>query len=206
MANQRADFKDEMVGRRKLLLFVCIFNVKRSVIAEHFFRKRLVDSDAAVASQIDVASAGFIGKEVSSWFQQNNIPFPEPPFNRLTSKLICDHLFDRGINLSAHRSRPVTEALLGQAHTVVPMLSILKRDLLWAYPHIKKKIVLPGEFLGEEKNFLWEDRSAVPNDQRMFEYAHNNLEYVTRVVDEIETFIQDAFPKIVDHLLGADNE
>lgn len=175
-------------------------------MAEHFFRQMLFEGDAAFATRIDVSSAGFIGKEVSSWFQQNDIPFPEPLFNSPTSKLIQNHLLARGIDLSAHRSRPVTEALLGQAHTVVPMLSILKRDLLRAYPHIKEKIVLPGELLGEDKHFFWEDRSAVPNDRRMYEYAHTNPDYVTRVVDEIETFIREAFQRIVDHLLGVGDE
>lgn len=127
------------------IVFVCIFNVKRSVIAEHFLRRRLDLDPPSASNRIVVSSAGFLGKSVLEWFVQNSIPLPEPLFGCSPSQLIQEILLERGIDLSLHRSRPIDACLLERAYTVVPLLEILKEDLIREFPHFEMKVISPRE-------------------------------------------------------------
>lgn len=183
------------------VLFVCIFNIKRSVVAEHLLRRVLSRADRDYSSEITVGSAGYMGREISEWFTANAIPFPDPMFNRRPPERIRKVMADRGIDISGHCSRPVDQEILNGSDLIIPLLEMLKNDLISGYPEIGHKILLPKELMGNDDAFLWEDTTAVPNDSRMFDFAHNNEAYVTSVINEIEGFIEKAFYKIVQRLL-----
>lgn len=184
----------------KHILFVCIFNVKRSVVAHHMLRGMLEQEGGDNPEKIKVGSAGFVGREVAQWFETNSIPYPDPLFGRAPSNLIQTIMANRGFDLSHHRSRCVDRNILDNTNLIIPMLSVLKSDLVAAYPEVESKIVLPEELLGKDNDFLWEDTAAVPNDSRMFDYAHGNRNYVTTVINEIEDFLDQSFHQIIKRL------
>ncbi len=186
---------------QKHVLFVCIFNVKRSVVAQHLLHKMLTREREDYSASIKVSSAGIVGREISEWFKANAIPLPDPLFKRAPSTLIQALMADRGSDISGHQSRSVTKELLNESHLIIPMLTILKRDIISAYPEIESKIILPNELLENDVSFLWEDTTAVPNNENMFDFAHSNKAYVTDVIKEIDSFLQKSFPKILQCLL-----
>lgn len=186
------------------IVFVCIFNVKRSVVAARFFQRMLDSKGKPESDIIRVSSAGFIGDQVEDWFKAHEISFPEPLFHRKPSRYLQGKMIERHLDISSHRSRPFTRKLIDETDLVIPMLEELKSDLITAFPHARNKIMLPQTFLSEKMDFLWADRAAVPHDERMFEFAHNNPEYVATVLDEIERFIETTFGAICDRLMAAD--
>jgi protein-tyrosine phosphatase len=194
--------REEPVRMLKHVLFVCIFNVKRSVVAQHMLHRMLTREGGNDPAKIKVSSAGFVGQEISEWFETNAIPYPDPLFNRAPSELIQTTMAERGFDISDHRSRPVDKEILKRSHLIIPLLEVLKSDLIAAYPEIENKIVLPNELLGNDTAFLWEDTTAVPNDSRMFDFAHGNQDYVTAVINEIEDFLHKSFHQILKCLLG----
>jgi protein-tyrosine-phosphatase len=157
-------------------------------------------------AKIKVSSAGFVGQEISEWFKTNAIPYPDPLFNRTPPVLIQAIMKNRGVDIAGHRSRPVDKEILNRSHLIIPLLTILKRDLIAVYPEIENKIVLPNELIENETTFLWEDTTAVPNDSRMYDFAHSNKAYVTDVIDEIEGFLQKSFDQILQRLIGSDEK
>jgi protein-tyrosine-phosphatase len=190
----------------KHVLLVCIFNVKRSVVAQHMLYKMLNREGGDYTAKIKVSSAGFVGQEISEWFKTNAIPYPDPLFNRTPPVLIQAIMKNRGVDIAGHRSRPVDKEILNRSHLIIPLLTILKRDLIAVYPEIENKIVLPNELIENETTFLWEDTTAVPNDSRMYDFAHSNKAYVTDVIDEIEGFLQKSFDQILQRLIGSDEK
>jgi len=190
----------------KHVLFICIFNLKRSVAAQHMLGNMLTRWSRDNTTKIKVSSAGFVGQEISEWFETNAIPYPDPLFNRAPPALIQTVMANRGLDITKHRSRPVDKEILNRSHLIIPMLAILKRDLITAYPEIEDRIVLPNDLIGNDAAFLWEDTTAVPNDSRMFDYAHSNKAYVADVINEIEEFLHQSFHQILECLLGADEK
>jgi hypothetical protein len=47
---------------KKKVLFICLFNVERSVTAEAIFRKMLAEASVSYADEIEVTSRGFVGR------------------------------------------------------------------------------------------------------------------------------------------------
>lgn len=185
-------------------MFVCIFNVKRSVVAARFFQRMLDLKGKPESHMIRVSSAGFIGVRVNDWFNLHGIPYPEPLFHRKPSGYLQRKMCERGLDISAHRSRQLTRKMMAETDLVIPMLEMLESDLITAFPHARNKIMLPQAFLPQETDFLWADTAAVPNDDRMYEFVHNNPDYVAAVLDEIEEFIETAFWAICDRLMDRD--
>ncbi len=183
--------------------FVCIFNVKRSVAAARFFNRMLNRKGEPESNIIRAFSAGFVGDGVAGWFKSHGIPFPAPLFDRMPSRHLIEEMAERGLDIATHRSRPLTRKLMDETDLVIPMLEELARDLMTAFPHARSKIMLPQAFLSEKKRFFWADRGAVPHDEGMYEFAHNNPEYVATVLQEIEQFVESAFGAICDHLMAA---
>lgn len=191
-----------LVKKPKQILFICIFNVQRSVAAEYIFRKMLTHEGADYAMKIRVISAGFLGKELTRWFQARAIPLPDPLFNQPPTELIRIALLKRGIDISLHRSRAVSRAMLDCSDIIIPLLSILKKDLISEYPDIGRKVFLPNELLGKEFTFYWEDTCVFPQDSRFYNFVHNDPSYINRNIDELEEYLRLAFSTILSCLLG----
>jgi len=187
----------------KQILFICIFNMHRSVAAEYIFRNILANRETDYTKIIDVFSAGLFGEKTSRWFQMKGIPLPEPLFSRPPSEQVQAVLLTRGIDISHHCSKPVNRVMLDRSDMIVPLLPILKEDLISLYPETEKKVFLPRELLGEDSNFYWEETSFVPTDRRFWDFVHHDTDYVRTVVSEVEQFLQRASPEILSRLLGS---
>jgi protein-tyrosine-phosphatase len=111
-------------------------------------------------------------------------------------------LLKRGIDISLHRSRAVNRAMLDCSDIIIPLLSILKKDLISEYPDIGRKVFLPNELLGKEFTFYWEDTSVFPQDSRFYNFVHNDPSYINRNIDELEEYLRLAFSTILSYLLG----
>ena len=190
----------------KKILVLCIYNLQRSVVAEHFFRQLLVRKKPDDAGKIEASSAGFLGETVNRWFEANDIPHPDPLYGRAPSDVAREILFKRGIDISQHRSRPVNKTIMDRSDIIIPFLEGLKGDLVSLYPESESKVVLPRELLGQDSEFLWEDTALVPNDSRMYRFAHYNREYVSTQINEVMGFMEVVFPEILGRLFGENGD
>jgi protein-tyrosine-phosphatase len=192
--------KETKARMPKQILFICIYNLQRSVAAEYFFNNMLLQTRPDCAGRIRASSAGFLGAEVNKWFEAHNIPHPDPIYDRAPSVVAQEMFLKRGMDISEHRSRPVNKAIIDQSDIIVPLLTLLKGDLISAFPESEPKVILPSELLGQDLEFNWEDTAAVPNDSRMYEFAHLDRDYVNSQIKEVEQFVQRAFYEIIRRL------
>ena len=71
--------------------------------------------------------------------------------------------------------------------------------------HMPKKVekdFFDKLLLKEEIEFCWGETSAVPLNGRFFDFVHEESSYIRSVINEVDDFIQRAFPEIVTRLLG----
>lgn len=184
----------------KQVLFICIFNRSRSVVAEYLVRNMLDHKGSDYAMNVTVSSAGLLSKGLTHWFHIRNIPLPRPLFNQPPSKAVQTALLKQGIDISQHRSRPVTRAMLERSDIIIPMVSLLKEEIISSYPETEGKVFLPKELLGEEVDFFWEEPSVAPYDRDYLDFVHDDMGYVVAVIDEIDEFLQRALPAILSRL------
>lgn len=154
----------ELVMGRPLVLFVCTGNTCRSPMAKGLARHWLgadkeweVDSAGVAAVPGQRASEGALGV-----------------------------MEEKKIDLSGHRSRPLTQALVDAADLVVVMTDSHKRSLLHRFPGVAGRVVLLNDFSMRHKG---ED---VPDPFGM------EAEVYRTIRDEIEA----AMPELVLHLHG----
>jgi protein-tyrosine phosphatase len=112
------------------VLMVCTGNICRSPMAEVMLRAEL---ERRGCSGIEVASAG-------TWAGFGNPAQPEAR----------EVVRDRGIDLEAHRSRPIDPAELADADLVVAMTSVHARELRQLSDVVDEKMVLMKEFVEME--------------------------------------------------------
>ncbi len=108
----------------KLILFVCTGNVCRSPIAEYLLKKHLNGAGRWV-----VGSAGTCALE-------NQPPTPA------AVAVMAEH----GIDISGHRSRPLTRQLVEQARVIVAMTAAHARAVSLLYPPAVEKTFVIGSF------------------------------------------------------------
>jgi protein-tyrosine phosphatase len=111
------------------ILVVCAGNLSRSPLAEALLRTRL----AAVGRRPQIASAGLIADLGQ-------------PAEELTETLARGH----GIDLSAHRSRPLEPDMLRRADLVLTMEQEQRRQMLAMAPLAAGKLYLLGHWIGSE--------------------------------------------------------
>lgn len=119
------DVKHMMAQR---ILFVCTGNTCRSPIAEAMFRALLAERLACEAGELldrgyDVASAGLAAMSGA----------PASP----ESVQLCA---ERGVDLRAHASQPLTEALLVQADRLYTMTAGHREAILARYPELSDRV------------------------------------------------------------------
>jgi protein-tyrosine-phosphatase len=115
------------------VLFVCTANQCRSPMAEALFQERL--REMGLDSEWDVVSAG------TSAFGGS----PPTHFARQAMK-------ERGLDLSDHRSKPVSAAMLQEVDLVLVMEARHKSQLRSRFPHEAKKVHLLTEMVGEKRD------------------------------------------------------
>ncbi|MBN1671311.1 MAG: low molecular weight protein arginine phosphatase [Kiritimatiellae bacterium] len=139
------------------VLFVCTGNICRSPMAEYLLRDRL-DSDA----QWRVVSAGVLAT-----------------VGRPASPAAVEALREHGIDMSAHRSRPVTEELVDRAQLIVVMTIAQKVDMMDRFPSARGKVYLLKSFDLSARDGDVEDPIGLP------------LEAYRRVRDKIDAALPD---------------
>lgn len=112
-----------MAGNR-LIVFVCTGNICRSPMAEYLFRTHIM-----TRPELTVCSAGVM-----------------TGYGTPASRYAVKAMNELGVDISAHRSQPVTDDLVAAAELLVVMTRGHREALLERYPHLADKIVLLKSF------------------------------------------------------------
>jgi protein-tyrosine-phosphatase len=151
----------------KTILFACTANICRSPMAAAIMRRRV--AELGLEDQIEVRSAGVWAEEGYG-----------ASANAVTT------LAARGMDLSDHRSRLLTPALLAEADLVLVMEEAHRRSLFYLAPQHLGKVYLLTETSGKHKDVA--DPYGGP------------LEGYARTADELERLIEAGMPMILRKL------
>ena len=110
------------------ILFVCTGNICRSPMAEVMLRHAL--TSRACAADIEIASSG-------TWAYDGSP----------ATVAAVDAMRARGIDASAHLSRPVVREELEEADLIVVMTSVHVREVLDVAPDVRSKLVMLKELV-----------------------------------------------------------
>ncbi len=141
-----------LAARRVLVL--CDGNICRSPFVEHLLRARLT---AAADQAIVVESAGL----------RAALGHPAPPLARAAAAR-------HGVDLSPHRSQPVTPALVAGADLILVMDLDQRARLIAAHPGVAEKVVLMARF-DPERIASPEVPDPVFGDARTFDRVYARL-------------------------------
>jgi len=155
--------------KARRVLFVCSANQCRSPMAEVIF-KDFVQKNNPSPSEWHIESAG-------CWAP---VGCPSTPTARQAMRL-------RGLDLSSHRSQPVTQALLEKFDLILCMQFGQKSTLRHNFPQAAERIFLLSEMAGEEQE-VW-DPIGYPLDyyqaaaDRITEYLHKGFAEIIRLTN-----------------------
>lgn len=151
----------------KTILFVCTANICRSPMAAAIMRRRI--AELGLADQVQVLSAGVWAEEGLE-----------------ASRNAVKVLGQRECDLTGHRSRQVTPALLDQASIVLVMEEAHRRSLFYLAPQHLGKVFLLAEMAGEHEEV------ADPYGGPIEEYE--------QTADLLEKLIDAGLPRILKRL------
>ena len=176
------------------VLFVCVGNRVRSIFAELF----LADMFGKNGIDISVSSAGFFPQGLKDLLNKNQIPSPEPFYNRPMSEVTKTALHEKGIGVPAGwRSKELNPEMVKKADLLITALGMQKDELASRYQEARDKIFSIRELLKTEDYLFFEDFTKVPMDASFWQYCEEDLEYVTRIIRTwVQTLIQ-AVPIII---------
>ncbi len=110
------------------VLFVCTANICRSFLAERILKKIL---KVKKIHSIEVSSAGLMDMQGA-------------PADIRAARL----LYERGMDPTRHRSRPLTDALVHWADVILVMEEVHRDEMIVRYPDARGKVHLLGAFSG----------------------------------------------------------
>lgn len=131
------------------ILIVCVGNICRSPTAEILLRHRLGHAAGSVQSAGLAARAG-------------------TPMDATAQAVLADH----GHDGSAHRARPLDDAMLREADLVLAMEPAHVDAIVERAPHARGRVMLLGR---------WQDERSIPDPFRQQRPAH---EHVYALIDE----------------------
>jgi protein-tyrosine-phosphatase len=137
--------------RRAKVVYVCNFNLVRSVVAEHVFRRRLEERTPSLFARVSVSSAGLLSKGLEKLLRQHNMDVFDPLYGRKLPKFVVEAMRkEEGIDLSSFRSQPLTEKVLKEAHLVIPVTKEIKGEIHRLWPWTKGKVLTVDEAGGRK--------------------------------------------------------
>ncbi|MEW6724095.1 MAG: low molecular weight protein arginine phosphatase [Bacillota bacterium] len=158
------------------ILLVCTGNTCRSTMAEALFRKHLAQRLGAGADQVEVLSAGTDAVE-----------------GDLASPQAIEVMRERALDLTHHRSHPVTESLLSQADLVLTMTGRHRDRLVEMLPEAREKI-------HTLRAYLKELGGAPPGDSEdISDPFGGDTELYRQTADQLDRLIRE----LVDRLFPA---
>lgn len=150
------------------VLFVCTANICRSPMAAALFRARL-DKDVPGSENWLVNSAG-------TWAEAG-IPASDNSVKAMAS---------RKLDISAHRSKEITKALLDKFDLILVMEPGHKEALKIEFPRVAKRVFLLSEMSGETV--------AVQDPYRRSRAEYEQTAYI------LDQYIQNGLEKILSYL------
>ena len=105
----------------KSILVVCVGNMCRSPTAEYLLRSKLTG--------VQVTSAGLMARE------------NKPPCSKAT-----DIAANNGLNISAHKTRKLTQEMMVQNDLILAMESVHTDEILSTFPFAHGKVILFGKW------------------------------------------------------------
>ncbi len=151
----------------KTILFVCTANICRSPMAAAIMRARI--AQLALDAEVQVLSAGV-------WAEAGS----------RASTGATTVLRQRGIDLAAHRSQLLDQALLKQADIILVMEEAHRRSIFYRDPQVLAKVFLLSEMAGGHADV--DD----PYGGSFEEYAET--------ADELTMLIDKGLPKILKRI------
>lgn len=145
------------------ILIVCTANICRSPVGEALLRDRLQKQGYA---HWQVASAG-------TWASSG----------QLAAVYSAQLMSAQGLDITAHRSQPITEALLAESDLVLCMESGHVEALRVEFPHLAHKVNLISEMIGRRYSI------SDPYGGPLAEYQ--------RMVTELGDLIDKGLPEII---------
>lgn len=133
--------------KKKYILFVCLGNRERSVIAENLLRQKLLDDYPQLAEKVVINSAGIIPRDYIRHAKERGIIFPNSPFGKRPSIYAMQYLAKKGIDISLYRSRELDKDLALGADLIVAVDSLIKDEVLHFYPEVSGRIFTFKEFV-----------------------------------------------------------
>ena len=179
------------------VLFVCVGNRVRSVFAEFFMRDILYEKGL----EIGVSSAGFMPRQIKALLAENNIPSPEPFYNRPMSDVTMTVLREKGFRIpEGWRSKELSLEMVKNTNLIITALGMQKDELSGLYEDESLKIFSIRELLKTEDYLFFEDFTKVPMSDNFWQYCEEDPEYVTEVLRTWEQTLVKAIPNIIEQL------
>lgn len=187
-----------MSGSKRVVVFVCTFNLCRSVSAQYFLGKFLLERGKRLSDSIEVTSAGIVSKDMSSLLKEKGVP--EPDFGQTCRRQILDIAAKHGIDISEHKSRRLSEEMADRADLIITMESFQKKEVLALYPQSDRKIFTFREFFEISGPTIVEDSFTLPQvDPLTGEYGYP-YEYDDQTMDAVKGFLNQGLDKILRFL------
>lgn len=157
----------------KTILFICTGNTCRSSMAEALARH--LAAQKGWAEELQFKSAG-------TWA----VPGASASPNAIKA------LAEMQVDLSGHRSQPVTEELLQEAHLILTMTRRHKEELASFCPEVQDKLYTLYEYAAEEEN----------RDREIMDPIGQPLEVYKACAAELKDLIEKALEKFMQKTRG----
>ncbi len=152
-----------MAGKR-LIVFVCTGNICRSPMAEYLFRTQLVSRPEFTVCSVGVMTG----------------------YGSPASRFAVKAMNELGVDISSHRSQPVTRDLVEEAELLVVMTGGHRDALLERYPHVADKVVLLKTFDANRKDEDVMDPIGLSLD--VYRYVRDDI---AAAIAGLDRFLQD---------------
>jgi protein-tyrosine-phosphatase len=106
----------------------------------HYLFKDLLAQKKALAQEIHVSSAGIVLDGQIQKLEGTGIKIPDPLFGYRPQPCVLFHMAMRGLNVSEHRSMPLTSTTAHEADLIITITRSHEHNVLAVYPHLKNKV------------------------------------------------------------------